>query len=57
MYVKELSVSGAYGTMFDSHTNIEINNSNLIVFNVKALSEMDENVYNAQLFNILVDVV
>ena len=53
MYVKELSVSGAYGTMFDSHTNIEINNSNLIVFNVKALSEMDENVYNAQLFNIL----
>ena len=30
--------------MFDSHTNIEINNSNLIVFNVKALSEMDENV-------------
>ena len=53
MYVKELSVSGAYGTMFDSHTNIEINNSNLIVFNVKALSEMDESVYNAQLFNIL----
>ena len=30
-----------------------VNNSNLIVFNVKALSEMDENVYNAQLFNIL----
>lgn len=53
MYVRELTVSGAYGTMFDSHSNIEINNSNLIVFNVKALSEMDENVYNAQLFNIL----
>lgn len=53
MYVRELTKAGAYGSMFDSYTNVEINNNNLIVFNVKALSEMDENVYNAQLFNIL----
>ena len=51
--VKNLSQRGAYGSMFDAHTNVEIDETNLIVFDVKSLSEMDENACNAQLFNIL----
>ena len=51
--VKNLSQQGAYGSMFDAHTNVEIEETNLIVFDVKTLSEMDENACNAQLFNIL----
>lgn len=51
--VKNLSQQGAYGSMFDAHTNVEIEETKLIVFDVKTLSEMDENACNAQLFNIL----
>lgn len=51
--VKQLCKGGAYGTMFDNYTNVEIDERNLIIFDVKTLSEMDSNVYNAQLFNIL----
>lgn len=39
--------------MFNGYSNVNIENSNVIVFDVKALSEMDERIYNAQLFNIL----
>ena len=51
--VTDLTVTGSYGTMFDAYTNVEVDNSNFIVFDVHTLSEMDENVFNAQLFNIM----
>lgn len=51
--IKQLCKGGAYGSMFDNYTNVNINDSNLIVFDVKIISEMDNNVYQAQLFNIL----
>ena len=51
--VKELTTQGLYGTMFDAYTNVEVDNSNFIVFDVHTLSDMDENVFNAQLFNIM----
>lgn len=51
--IKQLCTGGAYGTMFDNYTNVSIEDKNLIVFDVKTISEMDTNVYNAQLFNIL----
>ena len=50
--LRQLSKGGSY-EIFDNITNVDIDNSNLIVYNVKALSEMDEKIYNAQLFNIL----
>lgn len=53
VYLKQLSGDGAYANMFDGATNVDIQNNNLIVFDVKTISEMSENVYNAQLFNIL----
>ena len=53
IYLRQLCTGGAYGGMFDGETNVDIKNNRLVVFNVKALSEMAENVYNAQLFNIL----
>ncbi|WP_024858110.1 VirB4 family type IV secretion system protein [Ruminococcus albus] len=51
--IKQLSKYGAFGTMFDNYTNVNIDDKNLIVFDVKQISEMETNVYNAQLFNIL----
>ncbi|MBR1751878.1 MAG: DUF87 domain-containing protein [Ruminococcus sp.] len=51
--VKQLSAGGAYGSMFDTHTNVDVEDKDLIVFDVRVISEMDNNVYNAQLFNIL----
>lgn len=51
--IKQLTRQGAFGTMFDNYTNVDIDDSRLIVFDVKQLSELDANVYNAQLFNIL----
>ena len=51
--VTDLTVHGVYGTMFDAFTNVEVDNSNFIVFDVHTLSDMDENVFNAQLFNIM----
>ncbi len=50
--LRQLSRGGSYD-IFDNHTNVETDNTDLIVYNVKALSEMDEKIYNAQLFNIL----
>jgi len=50
--VKQLA-EGIYSSMFNGYSNVNIENSNVIVFDVKALSEMDESIYNAQLFNIL----
>ncbi len=53
IYLKQLTGNGAYAGMFDGATNVDVSGRRLVVFNVKALSEMAENVYNAQLFNIL----
>lgn len=53
IYLKQLTGNGAYAGMFDGATNVDVRGNKLVVFNVKALSEMAENVYNAQLFNIL----
>ncbi|WP_295211609.1 ATP-binding protein [Ruminococcus sp.] len=50
--VKQLA-EGIYASMFNGYSNVNIDNSNLIVFDVKSLSDMDERIYNAQLFNIL----
>lgn len=52
VYVKNLA-EGMYSSMFNGHSTINISEANLIVFDVKALSEMDSRIYNAQLFNIL----
>lgn len=51
--VTDLTIHGVYGTMFDAYTNVEVDNSNFIVFDVHTLSDMDDNVFNAQLFNIM----
>ncbi|WP_139182282.1 DUF87 domain-containing protein [Ruminococcus sp. YE78] len=50
--LRQLSKGGSY-EIFDHYTNVEVENKDLIVYNVKSLSEMDEKIYNAQLFNIL----
>lgn len=50
--VKPLS-DGAYSSLFNGHSTVDISNNDFIVFNVKSIAEMDEKVYNAQLFNIL----
>lgn len=50
--LRRLSKGGVF-EIFDNYTNVDVQNKNLIVFNVKAISELDEKVYNAQLFNIL----
>lgn len=50
--IKQLTVNGAY-SMFDNYTNVNIDDNNLIVFDVQHISELDTNVYNAHLFNIL----
>lgn len=52
LHIKGLA-EGAYASMFNGYTQISVSDENLIVFNVKALSEMEERVYNAQLFQIL----
>ena len=52
VYVKNLA-EGMYKSMFNGYSNISISDANLIVFDVKSLSEMDTRIYNAQLFNIL----
>ena len=53
MYIKQLCGKGAYAGMFDGATNVDVKNNDLIIFDVKSISEMAEIVYNAQLFNIL----
>ncbi len=53
VYLKPLTGDGAYASMFDGTTNVDVKENSLVVFDVKNLSEMSENVYNAQLFNIL----
>lgn len=52
VYVKNLA-EGMYKSMFNGYSNISVSDANLIVFDVKSLSEMDTRIYNAQLFNIL----
>ncbi len=52
VYVKNIA-EGMYKSMFNGYTNINLNDVNLIVFDVKSLSELDTRIYNAQLFNIL----
>lgn len=52
IYVKNLA-EGMYKSMFNGTSNINISDSNLIIFDVKALSQMDSRIYNAQLFNIV----
>ncbi len=39
--------------MFGNTTNVDISDDKLVIFDVKALSDMDEKVFNAQLFNII----
>lgn len=51
--IKQLCKGGAYGSMFDNYTNVNIEEKSLIIFDVKQISELDTNIYNAQLFNIL----
>lgn len=51
--IKPLAKGGTYGSMFDGYTSVSIGESNLVIFDVKVLSEMEERVYNAQLFLIL----
>ena len=53
VYLRQLTGDGAYASMFDGATNVDISNNDLIIFDVKTISDMAENVYNAQLFNIL----
>lgn len=53
VYIKQLCGKGAYAGMFDGATNIDVKSNDLIIFDVKSISEMADNVYNAQLFNIL----
>lgn len=53
LMIKPLTHNGTYGSMFDGHTTVSISDSNLVVFDVKVLSGMEERVYNAQLFMIL----
>lgn len=51
-YLKPIA-EGTYSTMFNGFTNVNIDESNMIVFDVKSISEFENNIYNAQLFNIL----
>ena len=51
-YIKNLA-EGMYSNIFNGYSAIDISKESFIVFNVQELSEMDEKVYNAQLFNIL----
>lgn len=44
---------GSYSSMFNGHTTVDISSSNFIIFNVKQIADMEENIFNAQLFNIL----
>lgn len=50
--LKRISKGGVY-EIFDNATNIDIGSSDLIVFDVRSISEMEEKVYNAQLFSLL----
>ena len=53
MKIKQLAKGGAYGSMFDNYTNVDVEDKNLIVFNCKNISELNPEAYNAVLFNIL----
>lgn len=50
--IKSLA-EGVYSSLFNGYTNVNISDRNLIIFDVRTLSEMEERVYNAQLFNLL----
>lgn len=52
LYLKPIAI-GAYASMFNGYTNLDFSDSDLIIFDVKALSELSEKVFNAQLSNIL----
>lgn len=44
---------GSYSSMFNGYTTVDISTNNFIIFNVKQIADMEENIFNAQLFNIL----
>lgn len=50
--IKELA-EGIYASMFNGATTIDISSEDFVVFDISFLSEMEPNVYNAQLLNIL----
>ncbi len=50
--IRPISI-GSFSSMFNGHTTVDISESNFIIFNVKQIADMEENVFNAQLFNIL----
>lgn len=52
IYIKPLAL-GIYSSLFNGYTTVDVANSDLVVFNVKPLSNLDERIYNAQLFNIV----
>lgn len=52
IYIKQIA-EGMYASIFNGYSSIDITKEDFIVFDVKDLSEMEERVYNAQLFNIL----
>lgn len=44
---------GIYASMFNGHSTVRITDEKLIVFDVQALAELEENIYNAVLFQVL----
>ena len=44
---------GIYASMFNGHSTVKITDEKLIVFDVQALAELEENIYNAVLFQLL----
>ena len=52
LILKPLAV-GAYSSMFNGYSSFDYTSSDLVVFDVKSLSELSERVINAQLSNIL----
>ncbi len=51
-FVKPLA-EGSYASMFNGFTSIDTSGENLIVFDVKSISELPERIFNAFLTNIL----
>ena len=51
-WIKPLA-EGMYAGMFNGHSSFAISDEKMIVFNVSALSELEERVYNSLLFQLL----
>ena len=52
-YVGSLSTEGVYGSLFDTHSTINIDKEDFVVFDLSQLSEMHERTYNAVFYNVL----